>query len=92
MNLPRRTTKALARTLLVPAMMLVCLPAPAGAVVDTVATPEEGSSDPTWFASNRRVATTKTGRVLVVHGAHAEGVQLKWRDPGEPWRKRTTGK
>ncbi|MDQ4095029.1 MAG: hypothetical protein M3174_02330 [Actinomycetota bacterium] len=91
MNLPRRTTKALARTLLVPAMILVCLP-PARAVVDTVATPEEGSSDPTWFASNRRVATTKTGRVLVVHGAHAEGVQLKWRDPGEPWRKRTTGK
>lgn len=37
------------------------------------------------------MAVTKAGRVLVVHGLHLEGVQLKWRDPGEPWRKKTTG-
>ncbi len=59
--------------------------------VSTVAKPAEGSSDPTSYASNRRVAVARSGRVLVVHGLHLEGVQLKWRDPGEPWRKKTTG-
>ena len=57
-----------------------------------VAAPAEGSSDPTWYASNRRVAVTSRGRVLVVHGSHLQGVQLKWKDPGEPWRKKTTGR
>lgn len=64
----------------------------AGNTVTTVAQPVQGSSDPTWFASNRRVAVTKAGRVLVVHGLHATGVQLKWRDPGERWKKKTRGK
>jgi hypothetical protein len=44
-----------------------------------------GSSNPTAFANNRRVAVTSGGRVLVVHGYHAKGVMLKWRDGTGPW-------
>jgi hypothetical protein len=50
-----------------------------------------GSSDPTYFASNRRLAVTRSGRLLAVYGKHASGVQLAWRDPGAGWRTETSG-
>jgi hypothetical protein len=49
-----------------------------------------GSSDPTYFATNHRVAVTAGGRQLVIYGRHATGVQLVWRDPGRRvWRQAT---
>ncbi|MDQ3955212.1 MAG: hypothetical protein M3285_06660 [Actinomycetota bacterium] len=60
--------------------------------LSTVAGPEIGSSDPTWFASNQRAALTDEGRMLVLHGKHATGVQLAWRDPGGDWNTKTTGR
>lgn len=93
----RRSQMRLGRVALLGALALVTGAAPASSgpiagATTTIAKSIEGSSDPTWFASNRRVTVAKAGRVLVVHGLHEEGVQLKWRDPGEPWRKKTTGK
>jgi hypothetical protein len=56
-----------------------------------VAAPYLGSSDPTSFASNHRLAVTETGRQLTVFGRHAQGVQLMWRDPGGGWMMKTRG-
>lgn len=56
-----------------------------------VAGPTQGSSDPTNFNSNHRLAITKGGRLLTVYGLHARGVQLEWMDPGGVWRSSTTG-
>jgi hypothetical protein len=56
-----------------------------------IAASTEGSSDPTYFASNHRIALTSSGRQLVVHGVHATGVGLAWRDAGGVWRKETRG-
>jgi len=50
-----------------------------------------GSSSPTFFASNHRLAQTAGGRQLAVHGRHASGVQLVWRDQGEDWQSRSRG-
>ena len=50
-----------------------------------------GSSDPTYYASNHRVAVTSGGRMLVVYGRHTQGVQLAWRDPGGSWQTTTRG-
>ena len=56
-----------------------------------VAGPEFASSDPTYYSGNRRAAMTAGGRMLVVHGRHASGVQLAWRDPAGGWQRTTTG-
>jgi hypothetical protein len=57
-----------------------------------VAAPAVGSSDPTDYALNHRIAVTSGGRTLVVHGRHGEGVQLAWRDRrGAAWHTQTTG-
>jgi hypothetical protein len=57
-----------------------------------VAAPTVGSSDPTYLPINHRVALTSEGRTLVLHGRHADGVQLAWRDRfGTGWHTQTTG-
>ena len=50
-----------------------------------------GSSVPTYYASNHRVAVSAGGRQLAVYGRHEEGVQLVWRDPGGAWQTATRG-
>jgi hypothetical protein len=65
------------------------LPGSDGATV--VASSQVGSSDPTYFPNNHRMAVTSGGRFLVVHGRHLEGVQLAWRDPSGGWENGTTG-
>jgi hypothetical protein len=57
----------------------------------TVIGPKGGSSDPTYFASQHRLALTSGGRLLVVYGRHADGVQLAWRDAGGGWQTESTG-
>jgi hypothetical protein len=74
--------------------LIVEVLAVSGLVIDgvmTVAGPTIGSSDPTEFAINRRIAVTATGRLLALHGRHANGIQLTWRDPGGGWQTTTTG-
>ncbi|HEX2196237.1 MAG TPA: DNRLRE domain-containing protein [Actinomycetota bacterium] len=56
-----------------------------------IASPYTGSSDPTYYPSNRRLAITQSGRLLTLHGRHSSGVQLAWRDAGGGWQTRTTG-
>ncbi|MDQ3982601.1 MAG: DNRLRE domain-containing protein, partial [Actinomycetota bacterium] len=50
-----------------------------------------GSSDPTYYPSNHRLAITRGGRLLTLHGRHSSGVQLAWRDAGGGWQTKTTG-
>ena len=50
-----------------------------------------GSSEPTYYPAQRRMALTESGRLLTVHGLHASGVQLAWRDPAGNWQNQTTG-
>ena len=51
-----------------------------------------GSSNPTFYAGNRRTAVTVGGRVLVVYDPHGSGQQLKWRDAGSTtWSDDTRG-
>lgn len=52
-----------------------------------------GSSDPTFYSNNRRLALTAGHRTLAVFDPHGSGVQLKWRDaaPGSEWKKETQG-
>lgn len=52
----------------------------------------QGSSNPTYYASNQHLGLTAAGRQLAVHGLHRTGVQLAWRDPAGSWRRRTTGR
>lgn len=56
-----------------------------------VTSPYTGSSDPTYYPSNHRLAITSNGRLLALHGRHSSGVQLAWRDAGGGWQTRTTG-
>jgi hypothetical protein len=57
-----------------------------------IAGPTIGSSDPTNLPINHRIAVTSGGRTLVVHGRHADGLQLAWRDRfGTSWHTQTTG-
>lgn len=56
-----------------------------------VASPWTGSSDPTYYPSNHRLAITRGGRLLALHGRHSSGVQLAWKDAGGGWQNRTTG-
>lgn len=66
-------------------------PEPGEIEVSTVAGPTEGSSDPTYYANNRHIAVTAGGRELAVHGRHATGIQLAWRDAGGSWQRTTNG-
>ena len=59
--------------------------------VSEVAPSTIGSSDPTYHAAQHRLALTEGGRLLTVHGRHATGVQLAWRNPWGPWRNDTSG-
>jgi competence protein ComEA len=77
-----------------PPRLLVTVDDPPGAIVDglsQVAATNAGSSEPTYFAANHRLAVTAGGRLLAVHGRHASGVQLAWRDPAGGWQTRSTG-
>lgn len=65
-----------------------------GLVIDgtsQIANKFNGSSEPTFWGSNARVAVTQTGRTLAIFGSHGQGVQLAWRDPGGGWLTSTTG-
>lgn len=65
-----------------------------GGEVTQVAAPLVGSSEPTYYSTNRRMAVTAGGRRLVVYGRHGTGVQLAWRDATDTsgqWRTDTTG-
>ena len=55
-----------------------------------VASPTTGSSNPTFYAGNRRLAITDAGRLLTIHGGSAS-IRLAWRDPSGGWQRRTTG-
>lgn len=58
----------------------------------TVAGSSEASSDPTYYGNAHRLAETSRGRSLTVHGRHATGVQLAWKDDGDAvWSRATTG-
>jgi len=57
----------------------------------SVAEAPVGSSEPTYYAGNHRIATTSGGRMLALHGRNGSGVQLAWRDPGTTWQNATTG-
>ena len=59
-------------------------PTPGPAPVDglsSLASSSVGSSEPTYYTGNSRLAVTRGGRLLAVHGRHTSGVQLAWRDP-----------
>ena len=76
-----------------PPQLLVDLAPPASTVVDGLSEVGAGlgSSDPTFYATNRRLALTAAGRLLAIHGRHAEGVQLAWREPAGSWQVATQG-
>ena len=38
-----------------------------------------------------RATVTSGGRLLTVHGVHASGLRLAWRDPATPWSNATRG-
>ena len=56
-----------------------------------VAAPRIGSSSPTYYGTQHRLAITEAGRLLTVHGHHGTGVQLAWRDPAGNWQVQTRG-
>ena len=66
-------------------------PAPSDDGVTAVAAADVGSSEPTYYSGNHRLAVTSGGRLLAVHGRHRSGVQLTWRDPGGAWQTSSTG-
>jgi hypothetical protein len=75
-------------------MLVVTVERVPGLILDgpsTVIGPKGGSSDPTYFSSQHRLAITAGGRLLTVYGRHADGVQLAWRDPGGGWQTGSTG-
>jgi hypothetical protein len=76
------------------ATAVVALGIPAGATGQTsqVAAPTEGSSNPTFFATNKRQVVTEGGRQLVVFDPHGSGQHLAWRDGGAgSWETATRG-
>jgi len=77
-----------------PPELVVDLAESPGLVVDQlsqVAGPTVGSSDPTYYGTNHRLAVTEGGRTLVVFGRHKSGVQLAWRDSASGWQTTTKG-
>jgi hypothetical protein len=74
--------------------LIVSLARVPGLVIDgltQIVGPKGGSSEPSYYASNHRMALTANGRILVVYGHHASGVQLAWRDPGGGWQLGSQG-
>jgi hypothetical protein len=82
---------ALVTLLAVASLALSAITAEAAGVVTEVATPTQGSNEPTFFASQHHMVKTAGGRLLVVYGRHASGVQLAWQDRGGTWQTNTTG-
>jgi hypothetical protein len=82
---------ALVNLLAVVSLALSAITAEAASDLSTVATPTQGSNEPTFFASQHRMVKTAGGRLLVVYGRHASGVQLAWQDRGGAWQTNTTG-
>ena len=67
-------------------------PPPLADGLTTVAPAPESSSDPTYYASNHRLAKTAGGRLLTIHGRHGSGIQLAWRDAtSQTWSRATRG-
>ena len=56
-----------------------------------IVAPAVGSSDPTYYGMQHRLAVTEGGRSLAIHGIHGTGPQLAWRDPAGNWQTMTTG-
>jgi PKD repeat protein len=57
-----------------------------------VAGSSEGSSNPTFYSNSHRLAATARGRLLAVHGLHAQGVQLAWKDSSSAkWSRSSRG-
>jgi hypothetical protein len=54
--------------------------------VDVVADPCTGSSNPTFYASNHRMVTTRGGRLLALYDPDGNDVKLAWKDPGSTWK------
>jgi hypothetical protein len=51
--------------------------------ITTVAGSCEGSSNPTFYPSNRRLVVTSRGRRIAVFDPHGSDVKLAWRDAGD---------
>lgn len=65
---------------------------PAFARITHVAPTNEGSANPTYFATQHRIAVTSKGRLLVIHGRHSRGVQVRWKNAGSStWNTTTKG-
>lgn len=64
---------------------------PGAPALTQAATWELGSSEPTYYSGQHRLAVTRGGRTLAVYGRHSNGVQLTWRDPGGVWQTTTRG-
>jgi len=77
-----------------PPRLILEVESPAGTVTDGLSQMMgslRGSSDPTYYPANHRMAITGAGRLLAIHGRHASGVQLGWRDPAGNWQSQTKG-
>ena len=76
------------------AALLMAVPAGASheqAVVEVADDCDGGSSNATGYASNKRLAVTKSGRQLAIYDPHGSGMHLRWRDPGEGWKSTSRG-
>jgi hypothetical protein len=90
----RGTRSALAITLALTGFVAGSLPAHAAdaGVTQVGADPcNSGSSNPTFYSNNHRMAVTDGGRQLAVYDPHGTGVTLKWRDPDGTWKGSTSG-
>jgi hypothetical protein len=79
-RVPRRLAAVVAAAL----AATLSVPVSASAAVDgtsTVAGACEGSSNPTFYANNRRAVALPSGRVLAVFDPHGSAQTLAWRDP-----------
>ena len=87
------------RTGIITALLAVAvglLPSPVtaanGELTRLAPTCQGGSSDATFYGSNRRLAVSAGGRLLGVYDPHGSGVQLSWKDAGTlDWRRETQG-
>ena len=71
--------------------LLTVVPVPAQAAELTeVAGTCDGSSNPTFFPNNHRIAVTSP-RTLALYDPHGTGQQLVYRDGSGPWLTRTRG-
>lgn len=79
---------------LVGAVVLVLPPQvdAASAKTTKVASPCKGSSNPTFFSTNHRLARTSKGRLLAIYDPHGNGQRVAWRNRRGRWKSRTRGK